>query len=123
MDNAKPRLVESFRCAFAGVWNTLRTQRNARIHLATATVVILIGLTLHLTAAEWSLITLTIAFVLVAEMFNSVMEAVVDMVTEEYHPLAKKAKDMAAGAVLTAAAAAIAVGLLILGPPLVARLR
>jgi diacylglycerol kinase len=61
-------------------------------------------------------------FVFVAEMFNTVMETVVDLATEEYHPLARQAKDVAAGAVLIAAITAVAVGILILAPPLLARL-
>ena len=67
---------------------------------------------------EWAIIALTIGIVLAAEAFNTVAEAVVDLVAAEYHPLAKVAKDVAAGAVLVMAIAAVIVGLLILGPPL-----
>jgi undecaprenol kinase len=111
-------LVDSFRHAFAGLWHPLRTQRNARIHVAIAILVIIAGVVLDLQPMEWAIIGLTIAFVLVAETFNTVVEVIVDLVTEEYHPLAKQAKDMAAGAVLAAAVAAVAVGVLVLGPPL-----
>jgi undecaprenol kinase len=85
-------------------------------------MVVLVGVALKLTQCEWAIICLTIGFVFVAEMFNTVLEAVTDLVTEEYHPLAKQAKDVAAGAVLLAAIIAVAVGLLVLGPPLLARL-
>lgn len=115
-------LVESFRYAFAGIWYTLRSQRNARIHLSIAIVVVIVGIVLNLNVGEWAVIGLTMGFVFVAEMFNTVIEAIIDLVTEEYHPLAKQAKDVAAGAVLVAAMTAIVVGLLILGPPLLARL-
>ena len=122
MDTGKGGLVESFRHAFAGLWYTLRTQRNARIHLSVAIIALIVGIMLDLREGEWAMIGLTIGFVFVAEMFNTVIEALTDVVTEEYHPLAKRAKDVAAGAVLTAAVTAVAVGLLILGPPLLAHL-
>jgi len=122
MDTGKGGLVESFQHAFAGLWHTLRTQRNARIHLSIAIIVIIVGLILNLKEGDWAIIGLTIGFIFVTEMFNTVIEAVIDLVTEEYRPLAKQAKDVAAGAVLVAAMTAVAVGLLILGPPLLARI-
>jgi len=122
MNAGRTSLVESFRYAFAGLWHTLRGQRNARIHLSIAIMVIIVGIALNLNESEWAIISLTIGFVFVAELFNTVIEAVIDLVTEEYHPLAKQAKDGAAAAVLAAAMTAVAVGLLILGPPLLTRL-
>lgn len=122
MNTGRGSLAQSFRCAFTGLGYTLRTQRNARIHISIAVVVVIAGLVLHLTGSEWAVIAVTMGFVFVAEMFNTVMEAIVDLATPEYHPLAKQAKDVAAGAVLTAAITAVAVGILILGPPLLARL-
>jgi diacylglycerol kinase (ATP) len=111
-------LLTSFRHAFSGVWYVVRTQRNARIHLTVALVVIALGLWLGLSYTEWAVIVLTIGLVLAAEAFNTVAEAVVDLATAERHPLAKIAKDVAAGAVLLMAITAVLVGLLILGPPL-----
>ena len=111
-------LLASFKHAFSGMWHVLRTQRNARIHLSVALVVVALGLWLGLSHTEWAIIALTIGLVLVAEAFNTVAEAAVDLATAEYHPLAKIAKDVAAGAVLLMAIAAVVVGLLILGPPL-----
>ena len=96
----------------------LRTQRNARIHLAVATAVVLMGLWLGVSETEWAILVLTIGVVLTAEALNTVAEAAVDLATMEYHPLAKVAKDVAAGAVLLMAIAAAIVGFLILGPPL-----
>jgi diacylglycerol kinase len=96
----------------------LRTQRNARIHLAVATAVVAMGLWLGVSETEWAILVLTIGVVLTAEALNTVAEAAVDLATMEYHPLAKVAKDVAAGAVLLMAMAAAVVGLLILGPPL-----
>jgi diacylglycerol kinase len=122
MDTSKRNLFDSFRCAFDGLWHALRTQRNFRIHVSIAIMVVITGMFLRLRRDEWAIIALTIGFVFTAELFNTVIEAIIDLVTEDYHPLAKKAKDVAAAAVLVAATTAVAVGLLILGPPLLAQL-
>jgi diacylglycerol kinase len=115
---SQSNLLTSFKYAFWGVWHVVRTQRNARIHLSVALAVIVLGLWLGLDRIEWAIIILTIGVVLAAEAFNTVAEAAVDLATAEVHPLAKIAKDVAAGAVLVTAMAAVIVGLLILGPPL-----
>jgi diacylglycerol kinase (ATP) len=111
-------LTASFGFAFAGFWHAVRTQPNMRIHLAVAAVVIAMGLYLGLEWTQWAVLALTMGFVLVAEMFNTVAEAALDASTPYYHPLVKIAKDVAAGAVLVTALVAVCVGLLILGPPL-----
>ena len=118
----KRTLSTSFRCAFAGFWYALKTQRNMRIHLAIALVVLALGLYLGLSWDQWALLTLTSGFVVAAEMFNTVAEAAMDAATPHYHPLVKTAKDVAAGAVLLTATVAVVVGLLVLGPPLWARI-
>jgi diacylglycerol kinase len=110
--------LASFKYALAGIWHVVRTQPNARIHLVIASVVVVLGIWLGLSITEWAIITLAIGLVLVAEAFNTVAEALVDLATAEYHPLAKIAKDVSAGAVLLMAVAAVVVGILILGPPL-----
>lgn len=115
-------LLESFRYAFAGLCYALRTQRNTRIHLIIAGLVILAGLWLGLPTVQWALLALTIGLVLVGEMLNTVAETLVDMISPGYHPLAKVVKDVTAGAVLLTAIFAVVVGLLILGPPLWGRL-
>jgi diacylglycerol kinase len=122
MDTSRRGLVNSFRYASSGLWHALKTQRNVLIHVSIAITVVIAGMALDLNTGEWAIIALTMGFVFTAELFNTVIEAVIDLVTEEYHPLAKKAKDVAAGAVLAAAITAVAVGLLVLGPPLLARL-
>ena len=114
--------IASFRYAFQGWSYVLRTQRNTWIHSAIATAVFIIGLWLQLTARDWAVIILTAAFVFSAEFINTAIEAVVDLATEEHHPLAKIGKDVGAAAVLVAALAAVLVGLLILGPPLLIKL-
>ncbi len=111
-------MIESFQHAFEGLGYALRTQRNARIHVSIAVAVVLLGLALRLEPVEFAILTLTIGFVFVSELFNTVVETVIDLVTEEYHPLARQAKDVAAGAVLASSVAAVVVGLLVLGPPL-----
>lgn len=114
--------VDSFHFAFAGWWHLFRTQPNARIHLAMTGAVIIMGLWLGLGMTEWAILWLAIGLVFAAELFNSALEALVDLATPEVHPLAKAAKDMGAGAVLVGACVAVIVGLLLLGPPLIARL-
>ena len=113
---------ESFHFAFSGLWYALRTQRNTRIHLTIAAVVVALGLWLELSYVQWAVLALTIGFVLVSEMLNTVAETLVDLVSPGYHPLAKVIKDVTAGAVLLAAVISVVVGLLVLGPPLWERL-
>ena len=113
-------LVQSFRFAFAGLAYCFRTQRNFRIHIAIGLLAVLAGVLLGLTWPEWAVIALLIVLVLAAEMVNTMVESLVDLVTTEYHPLAKVAKDVAAGIVLLTALGAIVVGLLIFGPKLLA---
>ena len=115
-------LTGSFRFAFAGIGYLFRTQRNARIHAVVGVLVMLLAAWLRVTRVEWAILILTIAGVLIFEGLNTALEAVVDLASPHTHPLAKTAKDVAAGAVLVAAIAAAVVGLLILGPPLWARL-
>jgi rRNA maturation RNase YbeY len=111
-------LPTSFGYALAGLRHVLRTQRNARIHLIIALLAITLATVLRLSLIEWAILALTIGFVFVAEMFNSVAEAAVDAVTQRFHPLAKTAKDIAAGAVIFAAIISVIVGLLLFGPRL-----
>jgi diacylglycerol kinase len=114
--------VESFRYAFAGWWYMLRTQRNAWVHATFTAAVVIVGVWLGLDRVEWAIIALTIGAVWMAEFVNTALEALVDLASPDVHPLAKVGKDVAAAAVLVAALTSVAVGLLILGPPLWARL-
>jgi len=113
-------ILDSFHYAFGGFKHVLRTQRNLRIHLAVAGLVAIVGLALHLPPMEWAVIVLTVGFVIVAETMNTVVEVAVDLVMEEYHVLAKLAKDIAAAAVLIAAMTSVVVGMLIFIPHIVA---
>lgn len=114
--------IAAFGHAFRGWWYVLRTQHNAWIHSMFATAVIVVGLWVGLRPFDWAIIVLTIAMVFTAEFINTAIEAVVDLASPVHHPLAKVGKDVGAGAVLIAALAGIVIGLLILGPPLWARL-
>lgn len=118
--NPQSAIVESFGYAFAGLAYCFRTQRNFRLHIAIAFLAILMGMFLGLSTLEWAVIALLIVLVLAAEMVNTMVESLVDLVTVEYHPLAKVAKDVAAGVVLLTAIGAVVVGLLIFGPKLLA---
>ncbi len=110
--------ARSFQYAFAGWWYVLRTQRNAWIHAVITTAVILLALWLKRPRQEWAVLILAFMAVWMAEFMNTAIEALVDMVSPEYHPLAKTAKDVAAAAVLVGAIGAVVIGLLLLGPPL-----
>ena len=114
--------LDSFRHAYAGWWYMLRTQRNAWIHAIVSTAVFVLGLWLGLGRLEWAVLLLTVALVWMAEFINTALEAVVDLASPDLHPLAKVGKDVAAAAVLVGALTAVLVGLLILGPPLWARM-
>jgi diacylglycerol kinase len=116
------RLATSFRFALAGLGYLFRSQPNARIHLVITAVVVGMGLWLALPARDWAVIAVTAGLVFAAEALNTSLEAVVDLATSERHPLAQVAKDVGAAAVTLAAIAAVVVGLLLLGPPLWARL-
>jgi undecaprenol kinase len=111
-------LLDSFRHAFDGLAYVVRAERNARVHLAVSLVVVLLGAWLRLSRIEWVFIIMAIALVFAGEMLNTVVELVIDIVAPNRNSLAKYAKDVAAGAILIAAIAAAATGLIILGPPL-----
>lgn len=110
--------VHSFRCAFSGWRYVIHTQRNAWIHALASVAVIAVGLWLDLSPQDWALIILAVILVWIAEFLNTALEAVVDLISPQQHPLAKVGKDVGAAAVLIAAGGAVLIGLLILGPPL-----
>ena len=113
------RFCRSFIYAGQGLSYLFRTQRNAQVHLLTGALVLAMAGWLHIRSrAEWAILILTIASVLILEGINTSLEAAIDLFSTARHPLAKVAKDLAAGMVLIAAVAAVIVGLLILGPPL-----
>ena len=125
-----PSLLQSFNYALEGIIHVLRTQRNMRIHFAAATAVLSLAFAYGVTRLELVALMLAIGFVLIAEMVNTAVAATIDVATTSFDPLAKLAKDIAAGAVLIAAVNAVVIGYLIfadrLGQPsyrLVTRVR
>jgi diacylglycerol kinase (ATP) len=108
-----PSVIESFNFAIEGVVHVLRTQRNMRIHFAVAVAVLVVAAAVGVSRIELMLLLLAIAFVLVAEMINTAVEGTIDAATTSFDPMAKLAKDIAAGAVLIASVTAVAVGYLV----------
>ena len=106
-------MMESFNFAIEGVIHVLRTQRNMRLHFAAAVAVIFVAVAVGVSKIELSLLLVSIAFVLVAEMINTAVEGAIDAATTSFDPMAKLAKDIAAGAVLIASVNAVAVGYLV----------
>src|SRR3954465_3896953 len=108
-----PSLIESFNYAFEGIIHVLRTQRNMRIHFGVAVAVLIAGLAVDVSRLELIALLLAISFVLIAEMLNTAIEGAIDVATTSFDPLAKLAKDIAAGAVLIATVNAVAIGYLV----------
>ena len=112
----KNPLYKSFGYAFQGIFACIKKERNIKIHLTMMTLVILAGIILKISRTEWLVCLILFALVLSLELVNTAVEACVDLVTEEKKPLAKLAKDTAAGAVLIAGIFAALIGLLIFIP-------
>jgi diacylglycerol kinase (ATP) len=108
--------LRSMRCAVTGIWIMLSTQHNAWIHAAATFGATMAGLYFGVTKAEWCWIILAIVAVWTAEALNTAFEFLTDVVSPEFHPLAGKAKDVAAGAVLITAIGAVIIGLVVMGP-------
>lgn len=105
-----------FRYAWKGITHLIRTQRNARIHLAIAAIVIIAGYLLDISTTEWLIVTVCTGMVFSAEIFNTAVEYLTDLVSPGYNKTAGTVKDLAAGAVLVAALAAAGAGLIIFAP-------
>lgn len=110
----------SFRHAFAGIFYTFRSQPNAIIHTFFALIAILAGFIFALNYLEWLILLFTIVLVFVAEMINTALESMTDLITSQYHQQAKVAKDVSAGMVLIATLGSLIVGLVIFLPKIVA---
>ena len=110
----------AFGNAFAGFDYAFRTERNLKFHFAAAVLVITAGALLKISPLEWAIIILTIGAVFVTEMINTAIEYTVDLASPEKHDLARKAKDVSAGAVLAIASSSVVVGLIIFLPKIIA---
>jgi diacylglycerol kinase (ATP) len=108
-----PSVLESFNYAFEGIIHVLRTQRNMRIHFLVAAIVLIVAFAAGVSKLELISLLLAIAFVLIAEMINTAIEGAIDVATTSFDPMAKLAKDIAAGAVLIATVNAVAIGYII----------
>lgn len=117
-----PNRVKSLGYALAGWLYMLRHQKNTRIMSVASIIVFGVALWLQIDLVGWAVLVITITTVWMAEFLNAAVEAVVNLASPEFHPMAKVAKDVAAAAVLLGAVASIIVGLLIMGPPLFQKL-
>lgn len=111
--------AKSFGYALQGLVTLLRDEHNARIHMAAMAAAIIFGCLLKISSIEWCIIALCCGGVLMAEAMNSAVEAIADLVSPEYHPLIKKAKDVGAAGVLMMAIAAASAGLIIFLPKII----
>lgn len=117
-----PNRVKSLGYAVAGWIYMIRHQKNTRIQAVASIGIVFVALWLGINMTEWAILILTITMVWMAEFINAAVEATVNLNTSEYHPMAKVAKDVAAATVLLGVVAAVVIGLLILGPPLLVKL-
>lgn len=114
------RLINSFRYAIEGFISSFRTERNMKIHILAMLAVIVLGFILKLNTIEWCICVTIIVLVISAELFNTAIETVVDMISPEKNEKAKLAKDISAAAVLTLAIGAIIIGVIIFTPKIIA---
>ena len=112
------KLIRSFGYAFKGVAYTTKTQLNFRIHLAITAIALILGCVLKITVSEWEWVAVSITIVLVTEIFNTMIETLVDLVSPGYNEKAGRIKDMSAGAVVIAALFAVITAIIIFLPEL-----
>ncbi|MBA9025474.1 MULTISPECIES: diacylglycerol kinase family protein [Bacillaceae] len=122
LKETKPKspLNKSFGYAFSGIIQAIKSERNMKIHVVTALIVICFGFYFSLSGIEWLFILLAISGTITLEMVNSSIERAIDLATDQIHPLAKEAKDFAAGAVLIYAIFSVIIGIIIFLPKIVA---
>jgi diacylglycerol kinase len=107
------KLSDSFKNAFNGLKEAIARERNMRVHLAAILLCVILGIIFCLDVLRWSILFIAIGLVMVAELFNTAVENLVDMITDEYSQKARAVKDIAAGAVLVAAVVAVILGILV----------
>lgn len=112
------KLLRSFGYAYEGICYAIKNERNMRIHVAVAPIVLILGAIVSLSPVEWCIIVLVICSVMSLELINTAIESIVDHVSPDIAPLAKIAKDVAAGAVLLMAIASVIIGIIIFVPKL-----
>lgn len=114
------KFLNSFTYPVKGLKYAYRNEQNLAVDVGMALVVIIFGFIFKLSAGEWAVLMITIGLVLSMELVNTAIEATIDLITEEYHPLAKVAKDTSAAAVFVIAIAAVIVGIIIFLPKILA---
>lgn len=119
--NTSPNRIKSLGYALAGWLYMLRRQKNTRIQAVASIAVVALALWLQIDLISWAILILTVTIVWMAEFVNAAVEAAIDLSTSEFHPMAKVGKDVASAAVLLGVVASVLIGLIILGPPLLAR--
>lgn len=107
------RLVDSFNFAIEGLISALKNEKHMKVHILAAIIIVILAIVINASKVEILIISLSVSFVIITELVNTAVEAIVDLVSPERHPLAKLAKDVAAGAVLVAAINALCVGYLL----------
>ena len=112
------KMIRSFSYAFEGVVALFRYENNARFHLIAAFGVVLLGIVLGLERFEWALVAIVIGAVWAAEAFNTAIEKLCDLVSPDYHPQIKAAKDLAAAGVMITSVVAVVVGAIVFGDKL-----
>lgn len=112
-------VIRSFQYAIQGITHTVIKERNMRIHVSVSVVVLIASFVLKLSAIEWLFILFAIGGVIALELVNTAIERIVDLVTKDYHPLAKQAKDIAAGATFVYAILSVIVGIIIFLPKII----
>ncbi|MFA8439570.1 diacylglycerol kinase [Pueribacillus sp. YX66] len=117
-DKRFSRFIASFQYAAFGIAHTFKTERNFKIHVVVALIVILFAYFLSITRFEWLILIIVISFTVILELVNTAIENVVNLITNDYHPYAKAAKDIAAGAVLISAIMSVMIGCIIFIPRL-----
>jgi diacylglycerol kinase len=113
------RLFKSFIYAFRGLFKTFREEQNLRIQAAVAVIVVILGLYFKISPLEWSILIITITLVILMEIANSAVERVTDVLKPRINGYVKEIKDIMAAAVMLSSFAAVIIGLIILGPPLI----
>lgn len=116
MRSKTKKLINSFKYAFTGIKTSFKTEQNMKIHILIMILVILAGIILKIDALDWIILIIMISLVISAELFNTTIETVVDMITKEKNEKAKIAKDVAAGAVLVLAIGSVIIGFIIFIP-------
>ena len=107
------RLVDSFNFAIEGLISALKNEKHMKVHILAAIIIVILAIVINASKVEILIISLSVSFVIITELVNTAVEAIIDLVSPERHPLAKLAKDVAAGAVLVAAINALCVGYLL----------